>query len=70
MTISNKTSSKLEKNITLDYKDIDTLRKYINEQGKILSRRLTGLTPKKQKQVTKSIKRARMLALLPFLHKD
>ena len=70
MTISNKITSKIEKNVVLDYKDIDTLKKFINEQGKILSRRLTGLTPKQQKKVTKSIKRARMLALLPFLHKD
>lgn len=54
----------------LDYKDIDVLRKFINDQNKILSRRLTGLSAKQQKQVTKSIKRARMLALLPFLNKD
>lgn len=54
----------------LDYKDIDILRKFINDQNKILSIRSTGLSSKKQKQVTKSIKRARMLALLPFLNKD
>lgn len=54
----------------LDYKDIDSLRKFINDQGKILSRRSTGLQAKQQKQITKSIKRARTLALLPFLNKD
>nr|ARW64154.1 ribosomal protein S18 [Chondria sp. (in: red algae)] len=54
----------------IDYKDIDLLRKFINEQGKILSRRSTGLNTKQQKKVTKSIKRARILALLPFLKKD
>nr|YP_009391243.1 ribosomal protein S18 [Dipterocladia arabiensis]ARW59387.1 ribosomal protein S18 [Dipterocladia arabiensis] len=54
----------------LDYKDIDTLRKFINDQGKILPRRSTGLNTKQQKQMTKSVKRARILALLPFLNKD
>nr|YP_009396407.1 ribosomal protein S18 [Polysiphonia scopulorum]ARW65593.1 ribosomal protein S18 [Polysiphonia scopulorum] len=54
----------------IDYKDIDLLRKFVNDQGKILSRRFTGLNSKQQKQLTKSIKRARVLALLPFLKKD
>nr|YP_010851621.1 ribosomal protein S18 [Echinothamnion hystrix]WGH14644.1 ribosomal protein S18 [Echinothamnion hystrix] len=55
---------------TVDYKDIDLLRKFISDQGKILSRRSTGLNSKQQKKITKSIKRARLLALLPFLKKD
>ena len=54
----------------LDYKDIDLLRKFITDQGKILSRRSTGLTSKQQKKLSKSIKRARILALLPFSNKD
>nr|YP_009393927.1 ribosomal protein S18 [Polysiphonia sertularioides]ARW62489.1 ribosomal protein S18 [Polysiphonia sertularioides] len=54
----------------IDYKDIDLLRKFINEQGKIMSRRSTGLNTKQQKRITKSIKRARTLSLLPFLKKD
>lgn len=54
----------------IDYKDIDLLRKFINEQGKILSRRSTGLSTKQQRKVTKSIKRSRILALLPFQKKD
>nr|YP_010618697.1 Ribosomal protein S18 [Rhodomelopsis africana]WAX02710.1 Ribosomal protein S18 [Rhodomelopsis africana] len=54
----------------IDYKDIDLLRKFINDQGKILSRRSTGLNSKQQKKITKSIKRARLLALLPFLKRD
>nr|YP_010851225.1 ribosomal protein S18 [Aphanocladia delicatula]WGH14248.1 ribosomal protein S18 [Aphanocladia delicatula] len=54
----------------VDYKDIDLLRKFINDQGKILSRRSTGLNSQQQKKITKSIKRARLLALLPFLKKD
>lgn len=57
-------------NEIIDYKDIDSLRKFINDQGKILSRRSTNLNSKQQKQVTKSIKRARILALLPFLNQD
>nr|YP_009398051.1 ribosomal protein S18 [Gredgaria maugeana]ARW67237.1 ribosomal protein S18 [Gredgaria maugeana] len=61
--------TKDSKNI-VDYKDIDLLRKFINDQGKILSRRSTGLNSKQQKKITKSIKRARLLALLPFLKKD
>nr|YP_009395384.1 ribosomal protein S18 [Polysiphonia infestans]ARW64364.1 ribosomal protein S18 [Polysiphonia infestans] len=55
---------------TIDYKDIDLLRKFINDQGKIMSRRFTGLNAKQQKKVTKSIKRARVLSLIPFLKKD
>nr|YP_009398257.1 ribosomal protein S18 [Thaumatella adunca]ARW67443.1 ribosomal protein S18 [Thaumatella adunca] len=59
----------LKKDI-IDYKDIDLLRKFINDQGKILSRRSTGINSKEQKKITQSIKRARLLALLPFLKKD
>lgn len=66
----NKKSSPLKENESLDYKDIDLLRKFITEQGKILSRRSTNLTAKQQKRLTKSIKRARILSLLPFLNKD
>nr|YP_009393102.1 ribosomal protein S18 [Bostrychia moritziana]ARW61664.1 ribosomal protein S18 [Bostrychia moritziana] len=62
-------NSNLGKN-TLNYKDIDSLKKFINDQGKILSRRNTGLNSKQQKQLTKSVKRARILALLPFLKKE
>nr|AYR05872.1 ribosomal protein S18 [Lithothamnion sp.] len=53
----------------LDYKDIDLLSQYITEQGKILPKRITGLTTKQQKKLTKNIKRARILSLLPFLNK-
>nr|YP_009237762.1 ribosomal protein S18 [Gracilariopsis lemaneiformis]YP_009294632.1 ribosomal protein S18 [Gracilariopsis chorda]AJO68473.1 30S ribosomal protein S18 [Gracilariopsis lemaneiformis]AML79915.1 ribosomal protein S18 [Gracilariopsis lemaneiformis]AOM66892.1 ribosomal protein S18 [Gracilariopsis chorda]UAD88847.1 ribosomal protein S18 [Gracilariopsis chorda] len=57
-------------NEKIDYKDIDLLRKFITDQGKIISRRSNGLTAKQQKKLTKSIKRARILALLPFINKD
>ncbi len=55
--------SKLE---SVDYKDVDTLRKFINERGKIVSRRITGLSAKQQRMVTRAVKRARNMALLPF----
>jgi small subunit ribosomal protein S18 len=50
----------------IDYKDIDTLKDFITEQGKIIPARLTGTKAKYQRQVTECIKRARQLALLPY----
>ena len=50
-----------------DYKDADFLLKFVNEQGKILPRRITGTSNKYQKKVSKAIKRARHLALLPYV---
>lgn len=70
MSTYNKTNIKDLNHNTIDYKDIDLLRKFINDQGKILSRRSTGLNAKQQKRITKSIKQARVLALLPFLKRD
>lgn len=52
-----------------DCKNTDILNQYITEQGKILPRRVTGLSAKSQKQITKSIKRARILSLMPFKNK-
>ncbi len=46
--------------------DVETLKKYISLQGKILPRSLTGVCAKHQRRLTRAIKRARMLALLPF----
>jgi len=54
----------------IDYKDVDLLRKFITERGKILPRRITGLTAKQQRDLTISIKRARILALLPFINQE
>ena len=48
----------------IDYKNIKLLRKYISESGKILPSRVTSVSLKKQKEVSKSIKRARLLALV------
>ena len=51
----------------IDYKDIDLLKLFITEQGKILPRRATGVTVQQQRQIAKAIKRARSLSLLPFV---
>lgn len=51
----------------IDYKDANFLLKFVNEQGKILPRRLTGTSTKYQRKVAKAIKRARHLALLPYV---
>lgn len=51
----------------VDYKDPEFLLKFVNEQGKILPRRITGNSLKFQRRVAKAIKRARHLALLPFV---
>ncbi len=51
----------------IDYKDPDFLLKFINEQGKILPRRITGTSLKYQRKVSTAVKRARHLAILPFV---
>ena len=51
----------------IDYKDADFLLQFINEQGKILPRRITGNSLKYQRKVASAIKRARQLALLPYV---
>jgi small subunit ribosomal protein S18 len=51
----------------IDYKDAQFLKKFLNEQGKILPRRLTGTSLKFQRKVSQSVKRARHLALLPYV---
>ena len=51
----------------VDYKDPEFLKKFLNEQGKIIPRRLTGTSQKYQRRVAQAVKRARHLALLPFV---
>ncbi|MDF2549874.1 MAG: ribosomal protein [Chlamydiales bacterium] len=51
----------------IDYKDVDTLLRFITERGKILPRRITGVSAHYQKYLAKAIKRARHMALLPFV---
>ena len=55
------------KDNTIDYKDAAKLRKYISEGGKILPRRITGTSVKFQRKVATAVKRARHLALLPYV---
>lgn len=50
----------------VDYKDVNLLRQFISDRGKIRSRRVTGLTPQQQRQVAVAVKNAREMALLPF----
>ena len=58
-----------EKKKFIDYKDPDTLKTFISENGKINSSRYTRLTAKEQRKLNKAIKRARLLGLLPFTDK-
>lgn len=51
----------------IDYKDIETLKKFINPHGKILARRRTGLSARGQRSLSEAVKRARFMALLPFI---
>ena len=51
----------------VDYKDAEFLKRFLNEQGKILPRRLTGTSLKFQRKVAQAVKRARHLALLPYV---
>ncbi len=55
-----------DKNAVIDYKDTARLRKFISERAKILPRRVTGTCAKHQRELTTAIKRARVIALLPF----
>ena len=74
MTKSRKSSRKRIPSIRsgefIDYKNISLLRRFISEQGKILSRRTNRLTSKQQRLLTLAIKRARILALLPFVNNE
>ena len=59
--------SPISLNQKIDYKDIDLLTLFITDQGKILPRRVTGVTVQQQRKLSKAIKRARILSLLPFV---
>ena len=52
---------------TINYKDVAILSKYINEKGKILPRRMTGACAKHQRVIAEQVKRARFMALLPYV---
>jgi small subunit ribosomal protein S18 len=55
---------------TIDYKDLETLKQFITERGKIMPRRITGVSYFYQKMLKKAIKRARYMALLPFVAQE
>ena len=63
-------SSPIEPGYIIRYRDIELLRSFLRDQGKILPRKSTHLTVKQQKQLSKAVKRARMLKLLPYVIKD
>ena len=66
--ITNREIMKLNaENDSLNYKDVSVLSNFISEQGKILPRRLTGTSLKYQRKVSQAIKRARHLALMPYV---
>ena len=54
------------KNLVLDFKNADQLKKFINDKGKILPRRATGACAKHQRDITIAVKRARQIAVLPY----
>jgi small subunit ribosomal protein S18 len=56
----------VKKDLIIDYKDVATLRNYISGRGKIKPRRFTGTCARHQRELTRAIKRARSIALLPF----
>jgi small subunit ribosomal protein S18 len=58
---------KANPDLKIDYKDIELLKRYISPRGKILPRRITGVSAKYQRRIQNSIRRARSLALLPYV---
>ena len=56
----------MEKIDEIDYKDVDKLKKYVSDKGKILPRRATGACAKHQRDITLAVKRARQIAVLPY----
>jgi small subunit ribosomal protein S18 len=60
----------VDKNIVIDYKNTDLLRRFVTEDGKIRPRRQTGTCAKHQRELAQAIKRARHIALLPYTSQD
>jgi len=70
MAARRRKSSPLKAGEILDFKDVRKLQRFLTERGKILPRRATGLTAKQQRQVSRAIKLARQVALLPYVKRD
>ena len=66
-TTFQKNKSPLHSNQKIDYKDVNFLKLFMTEQGKILPRRATNVALQQQRKITKAIKQARILSLLPFI---
>ena len=66
---NNKNTKRAKRVITeyIDYKDVKQLQKFVNDQGKIIPRRVTGLTAKQHRELVRAIKRARQIAIMPFI---
>ena len=62
----NNNDEDFNKNLVLDYKNAEQLKKFVNEKGKILPRRATGACAKHQRDITLAVKRARHIAVLPY----
>jgi len=54
----------------IDYKDVELLKKFVTERGKILPRRISGVTARQQRDLTVAIKRARIVALMPYVNQE
>lgn len=67
MSLKKPNLSPISLNQKIDYKDIELLRSFVTEQGKILPRRATGVTLQQQRKLAKAIKRARLLSLFSFV---
>lgn len=67
MVVKKQKFSLITVNQKIDYKDMNLLKLFITEQGKILPSRATGVTVQQQRRIAKAIKRARILSLLPFV---
>lgn len=58
------------KDVVIDYKNVDVLRRFLSPEGKVLPSRRTGLIARNQRKVTQAIKRARSVGLLPFANRE
>lgn len=67
MALKKQNESPISLNQKIDYKDIDLLKLFVTDQGKILPRRATGVTIQQQRKLAKAIKKARILSLFPFV---